>query len=657
MKEMNDKKGIEQKNLDLSVDPREDFYRYACGGWMKANPLKADYGSFGMFDLLRDKAREQLKDLILTLGDDPDSKTEGTIAQKVNDVYNQVLDTERLNAEGVKPIKHVLEKVENLDLNDMTHNLVWLHSGYADTFFGAGVTVDAKNSEAHIFCLGEAGLSLGDRDYYLEENETNKKILEGYHSYVVDMMKLAGYSEEESERIWRAVIKIETEYARHKYTREQLRDPNLRYNIFSAEELQERFPFVEWQEYFKGLDVEPTIIDVTNPGFMEFLKGFIPSLSEREIRDYILYDVVSGASNLLGENFENLNFELFDKLMRGVEEKQPRWKKAMGLTNSIFGEAIGKLYVARHFPDANKAYMNNLVENLRSALKEHIEGLSWMSDDTKQKAIDKLSNLRVKIGYPDKWKDYSEISISKDKSLWENVFNASLWFIKDNLSKLKKPVDKEEWHMYPQTVNAYYSPLNNEICFPAAILQPPYFDIEADDALNYGAIGVIIGHEMTHGFDDQGRQFDKNGNLVNWWTEEDEERFNGLADKLVALFDKVEIAPGVHANGRFTLGENIADQGGLRIALTAYCESAKEGPMKTIDGFNPLQRFYLSYANVWAGNIREEEKLVRTKTDPHSLNVNRVNETLKNIGEFFYAFNIKEGDRMYRDEKERVIIW
>lgn len=654
---MENKKGIDRANLDLSANPKEDFYQFACGGWIKDHPLKGEFASYGMFDFLREEAREQLKDLILTLGEDPDAKTPGTIAQKVNDVYCQVMDTERLNREGAQPIRHLIERVETMDMADITVNVAWLHHGYADVFFGSGVGIDAKDSASHIFCLGEAGLTLGDRDYYLEDNETNRRIMEGYEEYVRKMMALAGYSEADTDRIWKSVIKIETEFARHKHTREQRRDPNLRYNIFTIEEIEERYPFVDWKRYLGHLGVSPEKVDISNPEFYDFLNSFIPSLSEREMRDYFLYDVVSGASNLLGEAFEDLNFELFDRIMSGVEEKRPRWKKAMGLANSIFGEAIGQLYVARYFPEGNKAYMKNLVENLRKALKEHIENLSWMSAATKEKAVDKLEALTVKIGYPDKWKDYTGITIDPAKSLWENVFNASLWFIDDNLSKLGKPVDKEEWHMYPQTVNAYYSPVNNEICFPAAILQPPYFDVKADDALNYGAIGVVIGHEMTHGFDDQGRQFDKDGNLANWWLPEDEEKFKEVSDRLVRQFDEVEIAPGVHANGRFTLGENIADQGGLRIALTAYCEAVKEGPMPTIDGFNPLQRFYLSYADVWAGSIREEEKLVRTKSDPHSLNKNRVNVTLRNIREFFHAFGIREGDPMFRPEEERVVIW
>lgn len=651
------KKGIDKENLDFTVDPKQDFYGFACGGWIQNHPMKGEFSSYGMFDFLRENAREQLKDLILNLGEDPDAKTHGSIAQKVNDVYRQVLDLASINKTGVKPILPFIKKVENVSKENLAESLGWLHMGYADSFFGSGVAVDAKNSNEHIFCLGEAPLSLGDRDYYLEKNETNDKILAGFENYVKTITGLAGFNQDDSERIWQTVIKLETEFARHKHTREQRRDPNLRYNIFSLSELKDRYDFIDWDGYFSGLGVAPQKLDIVNPDFYDFLNGFVPSLSDREIRDYIIYDIVSEASGLLGEAFEDANFEMFERLMSGVEEKKPRWKKAMGLTNSIFGEAIGKLYVAKHFPEQNKTYMVGLVENLRKALKEHIENLSWMSDDTKAKALEKLQALTVKIGYPDKWKDYSGIDIDPTKSLWENVFNASLWFIRDNLDKLGKPVDKEEWHMYPQTVNAYYSPVSNEICFPAAILQPPYFDITADDALNYGAIGVVIGHEMTHGFDDQGRQFDLNGNLSNWWTETDEVKFNKLADKLVEQFDAVEIAPGVHANGRFTLGENIADQGGLRIAFTAYCEACKDSEMRTIDGFSPIQRFYLSYANVWAGSIREEEKLVRTKTDPHSLNRNRVNETLKNIDQFFYAFDIKEGDAMYRDKDQRVTIW
>ena len=360
---------------------------------------------------------------------------------------------------------------------------------------------------------------------------------------------------------------------------------------------------------------------------------------------------------LLSDPFNDANFEMFGRIMSGTEEQQPRWKRAMAIPNSMLGEAVGELYVSKYFPEENKNYMKGLVENLRVALGQHIDSLSWMSDTTKEKAHGKLDTFTVKIGYPDKWKDYSAISIDPEKSYLENVLTASQWFTRDNFAKLDKPVDKTEWHMTPQTVNAYYNPTTNEICFPAGILQAPYFDLSADDAQNYGAIGVVIGHEMTHGFDDQGRQYDPAGNLNDWWTEEDAAKFTALADKLVAQFDAVEVAPGVHANGRFTLGENIADQGGLRVALTAYLNSMKDKEMNDIDGFSPLQRFYLAYANLWAGNIRDEEVLARTKTDPHSLGSNRVNVSLRNIEPFFNAFSIKEGDPMFRPEEERVVIW
>lgn len=371
----------------------------------------------------------------------------------------------------------------------------------------------------------------------------------------------------------------------------------------------------------------------------------------------MIFEVVANSTEVLGDDFQNASFELYGRVMSGIEQQKPRWKRAMTIPNSMLGEAVGELYVKKYFPNENKEYMLKLVENLRKALGSHIENLSWMSEPTKRKALEKLESFSVKIGYPDKWKDYSEIIIDPSKSYLENVYAASVWYTQDNYKKLNKPVDKSEWFMTPQTVNAYYSPTSNEICFPAGILQPPYFDIKADDAVNYGAIGVVIGHEMTHGFDDSGRKFDKDGNLDNWWMEEDEQKFKTLSDRLVEQFDKVEVAPGVFANGRYTLGENIADQGGLLIALTAFEAAMTQRESKDIDGFSTLQRFFLSYAGVWADNIREEEILNRTKTDPHSLAKNRVNITLKNIDLFYKAFSIKEGDSMFIPKEQRVVIW
>lgn len=652
------KHGINIDNLDQTVSPKEDFYRYSCGGWMKKHPLTPEYSRYGMFDHLRENARNQLKDLILNLSENQESKVPGTLAQKVSDLYAMGMDETRLNNEGAEPLRPLLEKIADADTSKIAELLAWQHAGIGASFFGSGVGTDAMNSDINILHIGEVGLGLGDRDFYLEVSETNAAILEAYRKYVTRLMELIGYDVEAQERVWKAVIKLETEFARNKMTREQRRDPRARYNILTIDEIHKRYPLFDWDTYFSELGLEGVDkANFANPAFTDFITNYIPQLSEQEIKDYMTFETVNDATNLLSDDFINASFELYDRVMSGKEELEPRWKRAMAIPNSMLGEAVGELYVKKYFPEENKGYMKILVENLKKSLGKHIENLSWMSDDTKKKALEKLSTFTVKIGYPDKWKDYSEIHIDPSRPYLHNVLEASRWYVKDNYSKLNKPVDKEEWHMTPQTVNAYYSPTTNEVCFPAAILQPPYFDVTADDALNYGAIGVVIGHEMTHGFDDSGRQFDKDGNLAEWWQPEDAESFKSLADQLVAQFDAIEIIPGVMANGRYTLGENIADQGGLRIALTAYLDSRNGDEDKVIDGFSPLQRFYISYANVWAGNIRDEEIRLCTKTDPHSLGSLRTNATLKNIGEFFDAFGIQDGDIMWRSPEDRVIIW
>lgn len=647
------KHGIELANIDSSVSPRTDFYDYACGGWKKLHPLKGEYSRFGMFDLLREENRERLKELVLGLKDCPDSKVNGSDAQKVSDLYALGMDCDRLNREGAGPLRSQLDRIEAVESADLASLMAFMHLGITSSFFSTGVGPDPVDSDMNMLHVGEGGLGLGDRDYYLEDNENHRKILDAYRVYICRIFELLGYDENAAKRALDNILAIEVKLATHKKTREQRRDPTLSNNPMTYAEFKARFAGFDWDDYFYAIDLPVPVerLNVSSPDYLDALVQYLPSLDIRAVKDYLIFQAADGATGLLSDDFYDASFQMYDVVMSGIEETEPRWKRAMAILSSMLGQAIGKLYVERYFPEENKRYASRLVDNLRVALSEHISGLKWMSAETKQKALDKLDKLTVKIGYPDKWKDYSEIEVDSTLSYLENVYRASKWYVKDNYSKMGKPVDKSEWFMHPQTVNAYYSPLVNEICFPAGILQPPYFDVTAQDSLNYGAIGVVIGHEMTHGFDDQGRRFDAEGNLNEWWTTEDAARFNLLADKLVAQFDAIEVAPGVNANGRYTLGENIADQGGLRIAMTAYLKDSPDASDED------LRNFYLSYAQVWADNIRPEEILVRTKSDPHSLGRWRVNATLRNIDPFIRVFGIEQGDAMYLPPSERVVLW
>ncbi len=663
------KHGIDRDNLDMNVRPQTDFYEYACGGWKKAHPIPAEHSRFGMFDLLREENRKRLQKLVEGLAENPDSKIKDTIAQKVSDLYAQGLDMERRNREGAAPLKAQLDKIASASRDDLAELVAWAHNGITSSFFSTGVGPDPKDSDINIMHAGEGGLGLGDRDYYLVESDTNKKILDAYKVYILRLMELIGYDADTASRVYENVMYIERTLALYKKTREERRDPTLSYNMRGYDDFKREFPFIDWDRYFAVLGVSD--IKHINVGSLKYLKAMaeiMPGFSLESVKDYLTFQAVDGATGLLSDDFFNASFQMYDVTMSGIEEPEPLWKRALGIPGSMLGHAIGQLYVAEYFPEENKQYVSDLVENLRAALASHIDGLEWMGESTKRAAAEKLTALRVKIGYPDKWKDYSEIHVDPSLPYLENVYRASVWYVQDNYSKMGKPVDREEWFMHPQTVNAYYSPLTNEICFPAGILQPPYFDITADDAINYGAIGVVIGHEMTHGFDDQGRRFDLSGNLKEWWSDEDAKRFNALADRLVDQFNAIEVAPGTFANGRYTLGENIADQGGLRVALSAYIRhlgyQENDDVLRRLnnaddidDGFTPLQRFYMSYAILWAGNIRPEEILVRTQTDPHSLGRYRVNATLSNIDSFYEAFGVDTDWNLYRPESERTVIW
>lgn len=647
---------LDLNNVDKSVNPKENFFDYVTNGWRKSHPLTPEYARYGQFNILNDSSNNRVQRIVTGLS--ATNPAPGTNAYKVAAIYEMAMDSVRRNQLGAEPIKPMLRRIENTGKEGMTDLFYEIQKHYGSPFMGVGIQEDLNNSAQYAMYIGSGGMGLGDRDYYLKNDKENKKIREAYKKMMHRMLVLSGYSKKDANRIVKNVMKIETALADSALTREESRNMLAMNNPRTMDWVKANYPNIPWDNFYKatmGLDNITDVI-VTEPRSMAAANNLMKSTTDREKKDYYIWQVVKDGASCLSDDFTNAAFE-FSKVMSGVEKQQPRWKRALAVTEGSMGEAIGELYVEEYFPASSKEYMEGLVENIRTSLGKHILNLPWMSDETKLRAINKLGAITVKIGYPDKWKDYSGIDIDPTRSYLDNVLAAANWYAKDNYSKLGKPVDKTEWLMTPQTVNAYYMPTTNEICFPAAILQAPYFDVTADDAINYGAIGVVIGHEMTHGFDDSGRQFDKNGNLNDWWTADDAARFTKLADGLAAQFDAIEVAPGVHANGRFTLGENIADQGGLRVAMTAYKNSQKGKKAKKIDGFTPEQRFYLGYANLWAGNIRDEEILVRTKTDPHSLGRNRVNASLRNIAPFFDAFKIKAGDPMFRPEEERIIIW
>jgi len=655
-------KSVNPAYIDNSIPAGDDFYNHVNKGWMEAHPLTPEYARFGIFNILADSAEANVKEIVLGLGATNPEK--GTNAFKVWTLYSQGMDSVRRNAEGAAPILDDLKKIENTTHDDMKNLMLWMHKYYANPFFSAGPMEDMADSNRYAMYISGGSMGLGDRDYYLLNDKENTRIRDAYKKLIVNQMINAGYKKKDATRIMKNVLKIETAIADSALTREESRNIVAMYNPRSLEQLKADYPNIDWSRYFvETMDIDtPQEFILTEPKGMKQADNLLASLTDREIKDYYLWKYVAQAAPYLSDKFTDTAFE-FSKVKSGVQQQRPRWKRALGVPDGYMGEAIGRLYVEKHFPETSKQKMLDLVGNLKTALGKHIINLPWMTDETKLTGIEKLNSFTVKIGYPDKWKDYSAMEIDPALSYYRNVHNASMWHNKEQLSKWGKPVDKTEWGMTPQTVNAYYNPLANEIVFPAAILQNPFFDPEASDAENYGGIGVVIGHEMTHGFDDQGRNFDAKGNMTDWWTEEDVKNFEALTSKLGKQFDEVEILPGLFANGTYTMGENIADQGGLRISRTAFLDSQKKKGVDItsedakIDGYTPEQAFYLNYANIWATNCRDEEKRNLTIGDVHSLAENRVNVTLRNIVPFFEAFDVKAGNKLYRPATEQVIIW
>ncbi len=644
---------IDLANFDNSIDPKVDFFEYATGGWQKANPLKPEFSRYGSFDVLRENNEIRLNDLFAQMG--KEETTPGSVNQKISDLYTMGLDSVRLNKEGLSPIKADLERIFAVkDRGALIDMIAEFHLSISNPLFGAGVGSDLVDSNRNAYYVNQSGLGMGDRDYYIEESNTSIK--EAYLVYLEKSFELAGV--ENPAEAAAAVLRIEDPLAIASSSNVELRDIQANYNPMSKADFEKEFKGLDWERYFSvtGVPALETIV-VGQPKQLKEAVRLFSEASIEDLRYYLAAEYISSATSYLSDDIYAVSFDFFGRTMSGAEVPRPRWKRAMAVPNSVLGEAVGEMYVEKYFPEEDKVRMVQLVENLRVALGQHVDALTWMSDETKAKAHKKLDTFTVKVGYPDTWKDYSSLVIDPAKSYWENSKVVSEWYTRDNLSELNKPVDRAKWHMSPQTVNAYYNPTTNEVCFPAAILQPPFYNPTADDAVNYGAIGVVIGHEMTHGFDDQGRQFDELGNMNNWWTEADAEAFVERAQGLIAQFDAIEVVPGVHANGALSLGENIADQGGLRVAHTAYRNSLEGKSVEPIDGFTDEQRFYLGYANLWAQNIRDKEKERLTKIDVHSLGKWRVNASLRNIDEFYAAFDIKEGDPMFTPASERVVIW
>ena len=654
------KSGLVMSNLDKTTKPADDFYQFATGGWQKNNPLPAAYSRFGSFDQLQEDNNKRINTILSDL--QKKSYKEGSIERKLSDFYKLALDVDRRNSEGIAPVKPVLDEIEGAStLADVRRlQLKYADQGYGIQF-GSYFGADEKNVTMNILNLMQGGLTLGQKDYYLNNDAATVAIRDAYKQHIARMFGLYGFSETAAKAKAEAVFRQETLLALVSKSMTELRDPQANYNKMTLKEFAEQYPNIPLEALANAEGVKTEYIETLVVGQPQFMAGLdkITSLQTvDEVKALMEWDVIQNSTGYLTDEIREANFDFFGKTMSGRKEDYPLWKRATSQVEAQMGEALGKMYTERYFPESSKKMMEQLVRNLQISLGERIDAQTWMSAETKANAHKKLDKFYVKIGYPNKWTDYTKLTIDPSKSYYENVM-ACRKFAHDKhiAEKAGKPVDRDEWYMNPQTVNAYYNPTTNEICFPAGILQYPFFDPKADEAFNYGAIGVVIGHEMTHGFDDQGRQYDDEGNLKDWWTASDAEGFKKRADLCAAFFDNIKVLPDLNANGRFTLGENLADHGGLQVSFNAFKHATADKPLKVKDGFTADQRFFIAYAGVWGQNITEQEIRNRVKRDPHSLGEWRVNGALPHVDAWYEAFGVKEGDKLFVPKADRLELW
>lgn len=649
-------KTLDPRNIDSSVKPGDNFFEYASGNWLKNNPIPDEYSRWGSFEILTEENYKILKQIL----EDASASNAplGSVQQKIGDFYFAGMDTTSIEAAGIKAISKYLDEIESISSKEnLTQIISRMHVNGQNPLFNFFASADAKNSSMVISQLFQGGLGLPDRDYYLKDDDRSKEIRQRYTSHISKMFELAGSNEASANNAADVILKIETRLATSSMDRVAMRDPNLTYNKMSFADVKNLASGFDWDAYFRFTGVnDPGDINIGQPDFFKEVGIMINEVSLEDWKVYLKWNLLRNTANLLSSDFVNERFDFTGKFLNGQKAMQPRWKRILQSTNFALGEALGKLFVEKTFPPEAKQKALQIVNNLLEAMGERINNLEWMSDETKKQAMIKLDAFNVKIGYPDVWKDYSDLKVTRN-SFVENMIEANRFQFKKDIEKIGKPVDKNEWLMNPQTVNAYYEPTKNEIVFPAAILQPPFFDPEADDAINYGAMGGVIGHEVTHGFDDEGKQYDAEGNIRNWWTEEDEAKFNERAQVMINQYNSFMPIDTNRINGKLTQGENIADLGGLNVAFTALQKTNQFKENKLIDGFTPTQRFFLSWANVWKNNIRDQALLLRLKTDPHSPGKYRVLGPLSNIPEFWEAFNIQPGEPMRNEGDKLVKIW